>query len=68
MGEHTKRILSAVACLIMGCAVGVVVTYCATTGALNQNAVSTEALQQGTEKYLEIMNLVDNYLLARMWI
>lgn len=64
MGEHTKRILSAIACLIMGCAVGVVVTYCATTGALNQRAISTEAVQQGTEKYLEIMNLVDNYFIG----
>ena len=64
MGEHTRRILSAIACLIMGCAVGVVVTYCATTGALNQHAISTEAVQRGTEKYLEIMNLVDNYFIG----
>ena len=60
MGENLRRFLTAVACVVMGCAVGVVVTYCATTGALQSQDLETDA---GLEKYAEIMDLVDYYFI-----
>lgn len=64
MGEQARRLLSAGACLIMGCALGAVVTYSALTGALNSSGVPEEALETGTAKYTEIMNLVDQYFIG----
>ena len=60
MGENLRRFLTAIACVVMGCAVGVVVTYCATTGALQSQDLETET---GLEKYAEIMDLVDYYFI-----
>ena len=48
----------------MGCALGAVVTYSALTGALNSSGVPEEALETGTTKYTEIMNLVDQYFIG----
>lgn len=64
MGEQARRLLSTAACLIMGCAIGVVVTYSAATGALNASSLPEEALETGTAKYTEIMTLVDQYFIG----
>ena len=63
--EHTvRRVLTAAACLLMGCAVGVVVTWCTATGALSQEPDRSEEVRQGSEKYAEIMDLVDEYYIG----
>ena len=56
--------LTAAVCLLMGCAVGVVVTWCAATGALSQESDLPEEVWQGSDKYLEIMELVDEYYIG----
>ena len=62
MSETVKRILTAVTCLIMGCAVGVVM---AVTGFGNRMDLSrADELQAGSEKYTEIMELVDQYFIG----
>ena len=63
MSETARRILTAAVCLLMGCAVGVVVTWCTATGAFNRTQ-QTAAERQGSEKYNEIMDLVDQYYIG----
>ena len=63
MSETARRILTAAVCLLMGCAVGVVVTWCTATGAFNRTQ-QTAAERQGSEKYNEIMDLVDQYFIG----
>lgn len=64
MSENTRRFLSAAACLLMGCAIGVVVTYCTVTGSLGPASQQSEEVRQGAEKYTEIMELVDDYFIG----
>lgn len=63
MNEHLRRYLTSAACLLMGVAVGVVVTLSTVTGARNQSTMGDE-IQQGSAKYAEIMNLVDQYFIG----
>lgn len=63
MNEHLRRYLTSAACLLMGVAVGVVVTLSTVTGTRNQSTMGDE-IQQGSAKYAEIMNLVDQYFIG----
>ena len=63
MSETARRILTAVVCIIMGCALGFVVTWCSATGTLAQSARSEE-VQAGSEKYNAIMDVVDQYFIG----
>ena len=47
----------------MGCAVGVVVTWCTATGVFNRTQQTADE-RQGSEKYNEIMDLVDQYFIG----
>ena len=63
MSETTRRVLTVAVCLLMGCALGVVVTWCTVTGALTKTA-QTEEVRAGSKKYEEIMDLVDQYFIG----
>jgi carboxyl-terminal processing protease len=60
MSETVKRILTAGACMIMGCSLGVVITV---TG-FGQKIGSSDTAQVGADKYTEIMDLVDQYFIG----
>ncbi|MBQ9268283.1 MAG: PDZ domain-containing protein [Oscillospiraceae bacterium] len=63
MSETARRVLTAAVCLLMGCAVGVVVTWCTATGVFNRTQQTADE-RQGSEKYNEIMDLVDQYFIG----
>ena len=67
MGETMKRCLTALVLLAMGVAVGVVITYSAGLGtvqAAEQNQPARDAIEAGSEKYTELMELVDAYYIG----
>ncbi len=61
MSETMRRMLTAAACIVMGCAIGIVVTYCAVTGAVTGQSAE---IRTGMAKYAEIMDLVDEYFIG----
>ena len=63
MNETLRRYLTSAVCLLMGIAVGVVVTVSTVSGRMAQAAMSDE-IQQGSAKYAEIMALVDQYFIG----
>lgn len=64
MSATAKRYLGGLVCLIMGAAVGVVATYTTVTGRLQGQSTMAQEIAQGTAKYTEIMNLVDQYFIG----
>ena len=63
MNETARRILTAAVCVLMGCALGGVITWCTVSGALTKTAHS-EDFRAGSKKYNEIMNMVDQYFIG----
>ena len=63
MDSKRNRYLSLAACMLMGVAIGFVVAYLSLSGVPAQGGIREEVLQ-GTEKYQEIMTLVDNYYIG----
>lgn len=63
MSETLRRYLTSAACLLMGIAVGVVVTFTTVSGRMTQPTISDQ-VQQGSAKYAEIMALVDQYFIG----
>jgi carboxyl-terminal processing protease len=61
MSDNVKRILTAAACMVMGCALGVVVTV---TGFGQNIGAASDEIQAGADKYTEIMDLVDQYFIG----
>ena len=55
MSETAKRLLTALVCLLMGCALGVVIMY---------SAGGSGNVLAGQEKYAEIMDVVDQYFIG----
>lgn len=64
MSATAKRYLGGLVCLIMGAAVGVVATYTTVTGRHQGQSTMAQEIAQGTAKYTEIMNLVDQYFIG----
>lgn len=70
MNEKLTRYLTAAACLLMGIAVGVVVTFTTLSGSVSpqpqiQSQTQTDPeLQAGLDKYREILDLVDQYYIG----
>ena len=62
MSEVLKRALTAGACVLMGCAVAVVMTYRAKTP--TQENLNLNGQLAGQQKYAEILSLVDQYYIG----
>ncbi len=64
MDEKITRYLTAAACMLMGIAVGVVVTFTTLSGGMGAQDQADPALQAGIDKYQEILELVDQYYIG----
>ena len=64
MDEKITRYLTAAACMLMGIAVGVVVTFTTLSGRVSPQPQTDPALQEGIDKYQEILELVDQYYIG----
>ncbi len=66
MENKIRRYVTAAVCLLMGAAVGVVLTTAAYFRSSSTGSISLEEeeIQQGAEKYKEIMELVDHYFIG----
>lgn len=63
MGTKFNRYLSLAACLLMGVGIGFVVAFCTLSGVSAQKAMNQE-VQEGIDKYTEIMDLVEKYYIG----
>lgn len=63
MNQTGRRFLTVLVCLLMGAAIGTVVTYTAVTGGRGGSTMAEE-IAMGNRKYTEIMNLVDEYFIG----
>lgn len=62
MRRNAGRYLTVLACMIMGMALGTVITYTAMAG--QHSASMAEEITAGSRKYEEIMNLVDQFFIG----
>ena len=63
MSETVRRLMTALVLILMGCALGVVVTYRGLAPAA-ESVTASEEIRQGQEKYAEIMGMVDQYFIG----
>ena len=61
--KQASRYLTVLACLIMGMAIGTVLTYTAVTGRHPDSGMAAQ-VAAGSQKYAEIMNLVDQFFIG----
>ncbi len=64
MGETGKRILTALACIIMGCALSTVLLYGTFARGGGRQTAAADDVAKGQEKYAEIIGVAEEYFIG----